>query len=179
MVEVSLMPKKEEKKIPFEDIAVALVSGIFGLVMISSLGLFIYKNALNDNLEKLNASLQEIEASRDLETEAKFRTLKNKIENLKPIIAGHVYSSKLLTFLENKTHLQTQFSGLSVNVEANAISAQIKTPDFEIMSSQLAIWEGSSEIRSMGLSAMALQQDGGVGLSATIYFDPRIINFKK
>jgi len=126
MVEISLLPKEEPQKPKEEKPVEVKAKGIFptrflaiGILLVLvgigiTGGLFIYKNALSANLERLGSSVNLLkeEEEKYTPTENEAKLLQTQLNNLQNLISKHKYWSDVMETLAGYTPLDVQYKSI-------------------------------------------------------------------
>ncbi len=140
-------------------------------VVLSCFGLWGYKISLNKDKEDLSQKIDELQSQRDLELEANFMDLKEKIDNFKNILAKRVYSLNLFKMFEELALTQVQFSNLNVELSQLEASLSLKAVNYTVLAKQIVVFEQDSRIKSVDFSEASLGSDGWVNSNVELKFN--------
>jgi len=113
----SFIPKKSEKK---HSAKISLYS-LFGIIVIvlvifSWIGLFLYENWLEGEIEDLQDKLVTPEETYDQDEIESFITIDHQILVLDSVLDRQIVSSELFKFLEDNTAINISYSSFSYNI---------------------------------------------------------------
>ncbi|MBI5153407.1 MAG: hypothetical protein HZA36_03035 [Parcubacteria group bacterium] len=81
----------------------------------------------------------------------------SQVLNIKKLLGSHVYSSKLLTWLEKNTHVGVFIDTTTISILRNTIDILGKAQDKDGIAEQVAVFESLPEVKSVKLSDVQLQ----------------------
>ncbi len=102
--------------------------------------------------------------------------LDKNIENLKTLLAGHVYASQLFRVVEETAHPRVRFANLNFSFGGRKVDMNGEAPDYATVAQQIRLFEQNANIERIdfgGLSANA--QKGQVGFQVSLILHPRAI----
>lgn len=116
----SFIPKQvtsaTPKKVRHTRVFSVLAFGSSALLIVSlllSVGVFIYKNIEQSNLEKEQAALASARSQFDEQDMAEVRSFNKRIELARSLLEGHVMSSKIFKALESSTKQSVQYTSFT------------------------------------------------------------------
>jgi len=137
-------------------------------VILFCFGLWGYKISLSKNKENLSQRIEELQNQRDLELEADFMDLREKIDNFKNILEKRVYSSNLFKMFEELAIAQARFSDLSADISQLEVNLDLEAVNYAALAEQIVVFEQDSRIKSVDFSEAGLGSDGWVNSSVEI-----------
>ena len=132
------------------------------IVILTSLGLWGYQSSLTKEKETLAKQIEDLTNQRDLDLEANFIDLKQKIENLKNILQTHIYPSQVFNMLEELTLPQVQFVTLSADLSQAKLALSAETIDYQTLAKQVFVFEQDWRIEKIEVLGVKLGTSGRV-----------------
>ncbi|MFH0906637.1 MAG: hypothetical protein V1829_00035 [bacterium] len=156
---------------------ITLIVGLSVIIVLISLGMFGYKTILNKEKRELTSQIENLQSQRDLELEASFIGLKNRIDDLKDLLKKRVYSSNAFDMLEELTLPQIQLSDFDMDLSQNKISVGVEAVDYQTLAKQAVVFEQDSRIKKTEISSIDLDVSGRVTSGFIIELNPNIFNY--
>lgn len=146
---------------------------VFFVSIIAYLGLaFGYKPYLNSEARKLQGQVQSLGQQIPLERQTKIIGFYSQLANLKSLLAGHVYSSKMLEWLEKNTQVNVYYSKFSLNAQNNQLTIGGVAKTADDLYQQVAIFQGKPEVKKMNLGGISISQNGQWQFDISLFFEP-------
>lgn len=148
---------------------------IFVAVIFSYFGLkYGYKNYLEDSKTQLDENLEGLSSQVKVEDRNRFVDIYSKVANLKAVLEKHPFGANAFKFLEKKVLPTVYFNDFSLSPVNKSLILKGYASDFDSLSSQMGIFDESSEVIKATLDEVNLQ--GGINFSLTLLFNPEFLS---
>ena len=149
------------------------------LLIVGIVGFFVLNNFLKTSLNTLESLKSELKAKEvpamvDLENEIK--SYRNKFQDFSILLEDHKETTKSLGFLEQIVHPLVWFSSFNLTPQDERIDLKGEAKDFDSLGQQLFVLQDEKKINDFQLSNIAINRDGNVDFSLTIFFKPGFLN---
>lgn len=161
--------KKEELKVglPWRLLTTAVLT--FGITVALYLGMNLgLKTFLNYKIDSLNQQLDQLANSVSDDQAKNFLTFYSQLSNMNSVLKNRQSSSKFFDFLEKNSLKTTNYTTLNVNYATGNVKLDGKTPDFENLAEQMAVFQNAPEVQRVVLSNANLAQDKTGGVKFTL-----------
>ncbi len=150
---------------------------------ILSLGIFLgiqfgYRPFLEGQVLQLDKDIKNFSDQVSPAQQEELVTFYSQLDNLSNLLAHQVQTSKVFQWIETNTNTQVQLTSLSFNATTKTLTLSGQAKTILNLGEQLNRFQAQSEIISLQLSQLSLNQgSGGWNFSATLvfnrkYFDP-------
>jgi len=139
----------------------------FGLV-------FGYGPYLESQIEKADAEIQTLTDAISKEDQEKFIQFYSQLSNLKSLLDGHIFSSKIFPQLEKITNKKVYFNAASIKVESKIMELDGVADSYAVLGEQLEAFNQTKEISRYILN-QSQTEEGVVRFKATLYLNDSII----
>jgi|GEM_PF-2805381 len=97
--------------------------------------------------------------SEEIPTEKRDEMLRtySQVLNIKKLLGGHVYSSKLFTWLEKNTHNGVFIDTITISMSRGTVDITGKAQDKDSIAEQVSVFESLPEVKNVKLSDVQLQ----------------------
>jgi len=137
-----------------------------------------YKAFLDNEIKDLNNSLEELRFEVPSEEQDDLISFFSQVGNIDKILDNHIITSNLFLILEANTHKQVVYRNMEVSTVDNKVTLSGTAASYDVLVSQLAIYESVQEVKKVVLSNS--QRDGGaVNFSVTLTFDETLFDLKE
>jgi len=188
--QTSFIPKKPIISEPGSRVAVshsinifsAIATIIFVLTILTSGGVFIYKNILESQILLSDKSLN---AAREAFHPEKIQELidaDSRIMATKRLLEKHVAVSELLTLLQSLTVKRMRFTSLSYinkNTGLPTLSIDGEAATYNALAEQKDIFGQNEFIKNPQFSNFSLMDNGAVSVKFFTTLDPKLVSYKK
>lgn len=102
--------------------------------------------------------------------------LDKNIENLKTLLAGHVYASQLFRVIEETAHPRVRFANLNFSAGGRKIDMNGEAPDYATIAQQIRLFEQNANIERIDFGGLTANvQKGRVGFQVSLIIHLRAI----
>lgn len=164
--------KKIEIFIPGQNRLLILSLVLVGLLVLAYFGLKIYKNSIVNSIASFDQGLQDIEKSRDKETEIKLIGLGKQFSTVRPLLDSHILWSQALTKVQGITLPKVQFENLTSSAASKKFLLKAVADNYTTIAKQIAAFYGEESITDLQLNRVATLTDGKIEFSMELVFDP-------
>jgi hypothetical protein len=192
-MDIKLMPEKYKKRVRVGgelkqsllgffhtkvNLWLILSSVLLIIVILICFGLWGYKISLNKNKKMLFARFEELQSQRDLDLEASFMELKERIGNFKDILGKRIYSLNIFKMLEELTLPQVQYT--SFNTDLNQLTVILKTEaaNYNTLAKQVFVFKEDSRIKKVEFSVINLGKGGWVSSDLELELNPDFLYYE-
>lgn len=174
---ISLLPKKRQKKqfklsreLIKENKSVVFACTVLFLVLAVYSGAYFYTSSLNGRIENVLEEVKSIQGQRNTETEEAVLDLDGKLSTVSSLLDNHIYSSKLLKFIESITHPKVYFINFTFRAAEGTVILNGSTENYVSFGEQYIAFQQNEKISSLRLSDIKLSKAGKVqfGLSFNV-----------
>lgn len=134
-----------------------------------------YKNDLIDKQNILTNNIEELQNQRDLELEANFMELKEKIDALKSVLKKRFYSSRILEMLEELTLANIRFIDLQADLSQMQLMLKVEAADYNTLAKQLIVFEEDLRIKKIDVSGIILDESGQISSEFLLEIVPEFL----
>lgn len=139
---------------------------------------FGYKAFLNNEIEDLNNSLEELRFEVPPEEQDDLVSFFSQVGNIDEILNDHIITSNLFPILERNTHRQVAYRSMDVSTVENKVTLDGVAANYDALVSQLAIYESVPEIQRVVLNSS--QRDAAtVNFSVVLTLDKSLFAFEE
>ncbi len=138
-----------------------MVWGIFLLIL--SLGFYgwvqyVYISSLSTDTNSLTKELRRL-SKEEIPQEQREQVLGtySQVLNIKNLLRGHIYSTKLIYWLEKNTQKNIFIENITISVQKDTIELVGKGPDKDSVSEQIFAFESADEVKSVKLTDAQFQ----------------------
>lgn len=167
--------EKLSSAVPSRFLIFSVAVFLFALLIYAGLALG-YKSFLQNSIAD---SEKEMEAlSRKISPEGQSQLIKfnSQISNLDQILASHVKSSQIFTFLEKNTQEKTAYRILNLSVPDRKLTLEGVSASYDDLVTQLAIYEQSPEVERLNLESSD-GSGGNVRFKVNLVLAPALFKF--
>jgi Tfp pilus assembly protein PilN len=140
-------------------------------------GLNYYKKSLDNKIAAVDSRIAELQSNENKESAQKIKQLQQNLKTVRPLLAGHIFSSAALELLEGLTLPQVRYDKFDLKTDGAIISLSGEAQTYNVLAKQIAILNSDKRIVGVETNKVALNQSGGVSFQLTISLDPSL--FKK
>jgi len=110
-----------------------------------------YKGYLNRSIKSFEDELDELVYRFTPEQQENLITLYSQVDNLRGLLADHVYGAQLFPILERNTHPRVAYKTLYLSVPDSEVIIEGVTNSYDDLVTQLAIYEAAPEVERLVL----------------------------
>jgi len=100
-----------------------------------------------------------------------------KIKDFSPLLAKHLFLSKIFEFFERNTHPKVFFSEIHLNSLNSTASLSGQTDSFSTLGQQLAIFEKEPLVEKADLTQVSITKEGKIKFFLNFSFNPKIFKY--
>jgi len=170
---MEIIPKQTPRVPPWLDILFYLS---VGLLVLSFIAYFLLNNSIKTSQKNL-ATLEETlskEVSEKATLKNEILTYQKKIKDFSGLINGHLKSSKIFVFIEEKCHPKVWFNEFTLNTEKGNVMLSGEAQSFESLGQQMLILRDEKMVKSIELGDVSLSKEGKISFNLNIFFNPSI-----
>ncbi|MES3005227.1 MAG: hypothetical protein V4690_03950 [Patescibacteria group bacterium] len=159
-----------------------VASVVFVMTVLVSLAMFVYKNILNEQIKKADASIAEARLAYEPEIIQDLIDASTKIEASKTLLDNHVVVSEVLNLLEELTLRRMRFDGFSYKnpgVGLPEIKMRGEVQSYNALAQQQEIFFSNEYMKDPKFSGMSLGDNGFVSVNFETKLDPTLVSYKK
>ena len=165
---VSLIPKKKRKRgatlnlgVLKESKHIAASAGVFILVLVIYVGLWVYGGILQASLDGIGVDAKRLGNELDQEAEKNARLFASRLSQVTGLLDGHIHTSDIFELIEELTHRRVQFTSFSFNKDGG-ITLIGFTDSYVSFGQQLIVLEANEAIHDLLVSDVSLNKKGQV-----------------
>lgn len=133
---------------------------LFLVSILAYIGLSVgYKAFLNNEVSKLEKSIDELRFQISVDQQENLLRFFSQVNNVEVLLGDHVVTSNLFPILENNTHSKVAYVSIDVSVADRKILIDGVTETFDVLVSQLTIYESAPEIERIVLESSSRTGD--------------------
>jgi hypothetical protein len=154
---------------------------IFIVVILASVGVFVYEQYLTRSIASKNTELSNNIKSFDTASVDHFVKLDARLQAATAILNNHLAVSTLLGLIADNTVQSVQFTDFKYSYdEGNKITLALsgKAPDFASVALQSDTFSAQPFLQNQVFSNLGLDQDGGVLFKFTASVDGSVLQYK-
>ncbi len=174
---VEIIPKPIKKASPWQGILLYFSIFFFIGVILATVVLFPLKNKAVKELQKIEDDIIKERTPEIISLEKEIQNYDKEIKDFKPLLDQHVLTSKILNFLESKTHPRIFFLRFNLNSKDSKVVLFGQTDSFLILGQQILILEKEPLIQNIDLSRISISKDGKIDFNLELSFDPTILKY--
>lgn len=133
---------------------------IFLVSILSYLGLaFGYNPYLNSEIAKKDGEINQLSGAVSKENQDKFIQIYSQMINIKSLLDSHIFSSNVLSLLEQRTHPKVYFTGVNLKSPERELELDGIAASFSVLAEQLEIFAQTKDIEKYTLGQSQLNGD--------------------
>lgn len=141
-------------------------------------GLFFYQRALENTAAQWAGEVAAQEAELRPELLAQITDLSTAIAVGRELLAGHVFSSNVLVFLQAVTHPLVQFTAFSYSRDAAKIELSGLANSYRSVAEQVSIIESHAQVAQVGFGGLSRGDKGLVNFRLSVIFKPSLLQLR-
>jgi hypothetical protein len=154
---------------------------IFIVTILVSVGLFFYKNILNNQIETANANIEAARADFEPEKIQQLLDANARILSVKNLLENHVVVSRVLVLMQDLTVKKMRFISLNYVNKNNdptiTITGEIQT--YNALAEQQDAFLKNESMKNPGFSDFNLGDNGYISVNFSSKIDPGYVSYKK
>ena len=157
-----------------------LAVSLFVTSIIVSVGVYVYKGILKNEIQALESQLSESEKSIDKKTIGEMVQFAQKLQMAKSIVLKHQVVSNFLGALSSSTVSTVQFSNFNYgDIKNNSLTVNLKgkAANYASISLQENVLFQNKDFKSVVVSGLSLDDKGMVSFDFNISVDPQIATY--
>jgi hypothetical protein len=149
-------------------------AGLLVLTLLIYVGIsFAYEPYLNSQYNTIQSQIATLGQSISSSDQAKLITFYSQISNLQSILAHHVISSQFLTWLEQNTDANVQYTQFAL-IAGDEVTLVGAAPNEADINEQIAVFEASPEVKGIAVSNVQLTATGLWQFTASLTMQPSL-----
>ncbi|MBI4155752.1 MAG: hypothetical protein HY507_00790 [Candidatus Zambryskibacteria bacterium] len=155
---------------------------LFAAAVLTSAGLFIYKNILTNQIAEAGKSLDSARKAFEPEKIEQLVGANSRIIAAKELLNKHVALSGVLTLLQELTLKKVQFDNMKYQSRENSpptISMDSQSETYNALAAQQEIFSKNKFIKSSEFSDFNLDENGNIKARFFATLDPTLVSYKK
>jgi|AntAceMinimDraft_4_1070372.scaffolds.fasta_scaffold21331_2 hypothetical protein len=169
---IEITPRREIKA-PLWAIILLAFALILFIVLLGSYIYFIQTSKkLNEELASSNVS--EVLSNSIKEETTKLSLYKEKINDFEILMSGHKDTEKVFEFFQETIHPNVWFSDFEFSSQGNIVGVSGRAESFVALEHQLGIFKEKEVVKSINISGVAIDEEGGVSFSLSFAFDDQV-----
>jgi len=188
--QTSFIPKKPISSPDGAGIAVVRRTNIFSIVAsvvfimtaLVSVAMFLYKNILNEQIKKSDASVAEARLAYEPEIIQDLIDVSTKINSSKGLLENHVVASEVLNLIEELTVRRMRFDEFlykNDGIGLPEVKMRGEVQSYNALAQQQEIFFANDYMKEPKFSGMTLAENGFVRVNFTTSLDPSLVSYKK
>lgn len=167
---IEQLGREPEKSQTLASGALIFSVGILAIVAALYLGMvFGYEPYLNNQISGIKSQVSTANNSISADQETQLINFYSQIANLQSILSHHVYTTSFLAWLENNTEANIYYQSMDFSAGNIVVLKGVAKTEADV-NQQVAIFEGSSAVKSTVMSSVAPASAAGGGTSSGIAF---------
>jgi len=155
-----------------------IISGLLLLILFLLFwaGLGFYQKSLESQTEKAKQDYAGIFGNNERDLAVKAVDMEKRMGLVQDVLKSHVYSSEFFNRLSAVTLPQVQWTTCEFSAKETIVTLKGRATNYAVLAKQiLAFQESDSGFFGVKISGIALDKVGGVGFSAALNIDPKIL----
>ena len=153
----------------------------FALTVLASLGLFFYKNSLQDQIVADERQINDSKAAFQPDKIKELVDANTRIKSAKELLEGHVAVSKVLLLFNDLTLKKMQITDFEYAKKNNemilSINSQVQT--YNALAEQARVFKESQFLKNPMLNSFSLVDNGYLAANFSATIDPQLLSYKK
>jgi hypothetical protein len=150
---------------------------LIGVILVC-FGLWGYKISLNKNKESLTKRLEELQSQRDLDLEASFIELKERIGDFEDILGKRIYPLNVFKMLEELTLPHVQYTSFGADLTQLTVSLKTEAANYNTLAKQVLVFKEDSRIKKVEFSEVNLGKAGWVVSDLKLKLNPDFLYYE-
>jgi len=148
---------------------IILVAGYF------TLNYFTKKS--EQKLQDVEATIKKARTDERVKLESELKELREKIDDLAPLLLSHKKTSNFFVTLEKNTHPKVFFVDLNFDTKSSSVELSGQTDDFITLGQQLLIFQKSPTFQNLKLSKVEINKEGKIKFTFNFSLNPQLFNW--
>lgn len=145
------------------------------LIIGASIGLYLYKIYLNEQVNLVVNQIQEINNQRDTELENSLIELDQGIKKISKVLQERIYPLNILIILEELALPDVSFSDFNSDLVQAKIDFKVEAKNYQKLAEQMVVFEKDSRIEKVDFSGINLGETGRASASFAIDLDADLL----
>lgn len=160
-LEKSFIPKPGGARASTFSLSSIVGSGIFFVVLIIALGVFLYGQYIDNSNAELERKISEEADQIDEDELAELTAFDARLNSVQKLLDNHIAASRVLKLLGETTVTSIQFNALEFNAGGSAPSVRISglSPDFRSVAAQVGILRANDEFVKTLISELSIEEE--------------------
>jgi Tfp pilus assembly protein PilN len=148
---------------------------LFLLIVAGYFGLVFFSRSSQEKLKEIEEIIVQKETPEIMALEKEILKAKEKTEIFAVLLDSHRRTSNFFNFLKENCHKEVFFSKLELDVEGSRATLWGIAKNFQALGEQMLIFREQDLVRSVELTDISLEKEGGVGFKLILLFDTGIL----
>jgi plasmid stabilization system protein ParE len=181
---IQIIPKEAAKLPLWQNILFYFSIGLLCAIFAGYGVLYHFTKKATQDFENIKNAIEQARTSQMNELENQLKSYGEKIGDFSSIIDSHKIISNFFGdftnrtgFLERNTHPNVFFSGMNLDAAKETVTLFGQTEDFRILGQQISLFrkeELKEIVKSVQLSAVAINKDGKIEFTLVVSFHPKL-----
>lgn len=130
---------------------------------------------LRPEVEALQAQIQSLNAAEQVTEAQRFVVLQSQLRALRAVLENHIYGSNFFSFLEGITHPKVRFISLDADLSQRQIKLSGQAASFSVLAEQLKILESDPNVERFLSSNFKTEQTGTISFLLDVTFKSNVL----
>lgn len=149
---------------------------IFIVASVAFGGLFFYNKTLDGTRQKLADSVKKARENFDREGGiGRLIQTANAFDAARVLLAQHVFSSNVFSFIQEYTHTRVKFDTMSFSRDMKKIDLSGAGASYRIVAEQISVLESNPQVDRVEFGGLSMTDKGLVNFKLTIFFKPSLL----
>ncbi len=135
---------------------------VFIILVLISLGLWGYRLSLQSQEKQLSQEIEQLQGQRNLTLEGDFKEIKKGIDNLKKLLADHIYPTRIFDMIEDLVLPEVYFTQVQVDLIEGKLDLKANAKDYTTLAKQIVVLGDDSRISDIEVNSADMDQSGQV-----------------
>lgn len=151
---------------------------VFLAAAASFAGLTLLNRAQKEAREVLLTEVREKQGTLRTDLVNQIFLLDERLKNLRTLLAGHVFSSNVLRFVESTTLPQVRFINFSFDASSRKLDMTGEAISYAVLARQIGIFERDPNIEKVEFGGLSLGANNFAGFKITLIFKKSFLNIR-
>lgn len=174
---IEIVPKKGVEVPPWQNYLLYFLIFVLLLSVISYFTLNYFAKKSEQKLQEIKTTIGNARTPEREKLERELKELREKLDDLAPLLLNHKKTSNFFTALEKNTHPRVFFIDLNFDTKSNSVELSGRTDNFQTVGQQLLIFQQSQMFQNPKLSKVEIGKEGEIKFTFDFSLNPQLFNW--